>query len=47
MDAFSILDRLDKQPQPPLGGFDEAVAFIATPYSKKSLTLKIGMRQVI
>jgi hypothetical protein len=40
MDAFWIMDHLDTKPQPPLSGFDEAVAFIATPFFKELLGIE-------
>jgi hypothetical protein len=44
MDAFWIMDHLDTKPQPPLNGFDEAVAFIATPVFKQFLGIELPFR---
>jgi len=40
MDAFWIMEHLDRRPQPPLSGFDEAFAFIATPVFKQFLGIE-------
>jgi len=40
LDAFWIMDHLDTRPQPPLGGFDEAVAWFATPIGKELLEIE-------
>jgi hypothetical protein len=40
MDAFWIMDHLDTHPQRPLSGFDEAVAWFATPIGKELLGIE-------
>lgn len=40
MDSFWIMEHLDRQPQPPLSGFAEAVAFLATPIGKELLGIE-------
>jgi hypothetical protein len=40
MDSFWIMDHLDREPQPPLSGFAEAVAVLATPIGKELLGIE-------
>jgi hypothetical protein len=40
MDAFWIMEHLDKKVQPPLSGFDEVFAFFATPVGKQLLGIE-------